>query len=240
MNVVNRVVIVILLLVAMALCTLVLVMPVPVFEVIEQQSGTLAESLGDLEWYARVLPGVALAFVVNLVLLLLLVLEVRRPSRKAIRVEKTAGGEVQISVASIADRLRYEVDQLPGVLRTRPKVSGKRGGVVVEMDVETAAGINVPEEAEQIMQVARQVVEEGMGLKLARPPRVNLRAVSYPKAQKSPAKPKEAPPAEPKEEALPVEPVEMLPVEPAEWSPVEPEEALSALPEDFAEQQTEL
>ncbi len=56
---------------------------------------------------------------------------------------------------------------------------------MVELDVETAAGVDVPEEATRIVETARRVVEEKMGLKLARPPKVNLRAVPYPTTPKS-------------------------------------------------------
>jgi len=140
-----------------------------------------------------VILGILFALTLDVIFVLLIILEVRRPTPKAIRVEQTAGGEVQISVASIADRLKYEVDQLPGVLRTKSKVSAKRGGVVVELDVEMAAGIDVPEKAERIVETARQVMEEKIGLKLARPPKVNLRAVPYPPT------PRARPPAPPEE-----------------------------------------
>ncbi len=197
MNKVNRVALVILLLIAMVLCTVTLVVPVWVFDTVARQSTALVEFLDSLQWYVRVPLGILFALTVDVILVLLIILEVRRPAPKAIRVEKTAGGEVLISVASIADRLKYEVDQLSSVLRTRPNVSGKRGGVVVELDVETASGVNVPEKAGQIVEMARQVVEEKMGLKLARPPKVNLRVVPYPKAPQAPAEPKERPPALP-------------------------------------------
>jgi len=215
MNGVNRVVAVILLLVAIVLCTITLVAPVWVFDAIARQSAALVDLLSSLQWYVTLPLGILCALILDVVFVLLIILEMRRPSRKSIRVEKTAGGEVLVSVASIADRLRYEVDQLPGVLRTRPKVSGKRGGVVVELDVETSAGINVPEKSEQILETAQQVVKEKMGLKLARPPKINLRAVPYPKAPKPPAGYKEPPPARPEEEAPPTEP------KPEEWLPVE-------------------
>jgi len=199
MNAVNRVVLVVLLLVAMLLCTTVLVAPVWAFDAIVRQLATLADFLDSLQWYVRVPLGILFALTLDVVFILLITLEVRRPARGSIRVEKTAGGEVLISVASIADRLKYEIDQLSTVLRTRPEVSGKRGGVVVELDVETAAGINVPEKAEQIMEVAHRVVEEKMGLKMARPPKINLRAMPYPKTPKAPAAPQERPPALPAE-----------------------------------------
>jgi len=184
MNIVNRVVLVVLLLAAMLLCTTVMVVPVGVFDALARQFDAMADFLDAIRLVVRLPLGILFALVLDIILILLIVLEVRRPARKSIQVEKTAGGEVLIAVDSIADRLRYEIDQLPAVLRTKTAVSGRRGGVVVELDVEMATGINVPEKAEQMVETARQVVEEKMGLKLARPPKVNLRVVSYPKAPK--------------------------------------------------------
>ncbi len=189
MNTVNRVVMVILLLVAMVLCTVSLLVPVPVFDAVTQQSAALVEYLKSLTWYARLFWGIIFALTLDVIFGLFFFLEVRRPKSKAIRAEKAAGGEVQVSVASIADRLRYEIDQLPGVLRVKSKVSAKRGGVVIELDVETVAEINVPEKAGQIVEKARQVMEEKMGLKLARPPKVNLHAVPHTGAPSSPPPP---------------------------------------------------
>lgn len=188
MNAVNRILIVILLLVAMVLCNILLIVPGAI-DAVTWQSAALADFFDTFQPWARVGLGILFALALDIVLILFIILEVRRPKPKAIRVEKAGGGDVQVSVASIADRLRYEVDQLPGVLRSKPKVSAKRKGVVVELDVEMAAGIEVPEKAEQIVEQARQVVEERMGLKLVRSPRVNLRAVPYPKTPKSSAMP---------------------------------------------------
>jgi hypothetical protein len=188
MNTVNRVFLVVLLLVAIVLCTLALVVPVRVFEAVARQSAALVDFLDRVRPLVRVSLGILFALVLDVIFVLLIVLEVRRSVPKAIRVKKTAGGEVMINVASIADGLRYEVDQLSTVLRSKSKVSGKRGGVVVELDVETA-GIDVPEKAEQIIETARRAVEDKMGLKLARPPKVNLRAVPYPGTPETPKAP---------------------------------------------------
>jgi hypothetical protein len=237
MNAVNRVVMVILLLVAMVLCSVLLVFPVRSLDAVARWSTAQADFIRQFErlspdWFVRVGLGSVLALVLDVCFLLLIILEVRRPSRKAIRVQKAAGGEVQISVASIADRLRYEVDQLASVLRTKPKVSGKRGGVVVELDVETAAGINVPEKSGQILGTAQRVVEEGMGLKLARPPKVNLRVVRHPKVpkEKAPVLPEDV------EEAVP----SMPPSAPEEEPPVLPEDFWEPLPSVPAEEPSAL
>ncbi|HEY67659.1 MAG TPA: alkaline shock response membrane anchor protein AmaP [Thermoflexia bacterium] len=197
MNAVNRILVVVLLLIAIPLCTILLVLPIPVLEAIGGQLTALIDFLSRLQWYVRVPLGILFALTLDVIFILLIILEVRRPTPKAIRVEKAAGGEVQISVASIADRLKYEVDQLPGILRSKAKVSARRKGVVVELDVETAAGVDVPERAEQIVETARRVVEEKMGLKLARPPKVNLRAVPYPTTPRGRSFAVEEPPAYP-------------------------------------------
>jgi hypothetical protein len=222
MNAVNRFVMVILILVVMVMCSLVLVIPIPMLQAVGDQASALVGSLKDLEWYVRLLPGIFLALLLDFILVLVLILELRRPVPKFIRVEKAAGGEVQVSVTSIADRLRYEVDQLTSVLRTKPKVTGRRGGIVVKLDVETVAGIDVPRKADAIVETARLVVEDKMGLKLARPPKVDLRSVPYPRTsfqqpERSVAPKKEAP-SDTSSGAL------AAPVEPAE-----PEETSSDL-----------
>jgi hypothetical protein len=219
MNALNRVVIVVLLFVAMVACSVLLVGGRWAFPLGVQQLSTLVEFVKGREWYELELVGAALACIVNPVLLLFVWLELRQP-RKSIRVEK-AGGDALVTIASIADRLKHEVGQLPDVRRARPQVLGKRKGVVVGLDVETATGINVPEKANQVIEVTRRVLEEDMGLRLVRPPRVNLRAVSYAKERRSGTKLKELPAVEPATD----EPS----VEPEDWSLVEPGEPVAQI-----------
>jgi hypothetical protein len=225
MNTVNRVVIVVLLLAIMALCTISLLFPVRMLDSAAGSLTALADSIRQYErlspeWFVRVGVGGLFALALDIVIVLLLTVEVRRPVRKSVEVEKSTGGKVLVSLASIADRLRYEVDGLANVLRAKPKVSARRKGVVVEMEVETAAGVDVPVKAEQIVETVRQVVEESMGLKLARPPKVNLRAIPYPKTAKAPARPKvpelPAAPEEPSFAEIPPMVVEDLPPAPSE------------------------
>jgi uncharacterized alkaline shock family protein YloU len=187
MNTMNRVLVVTLLLVAIPLCTVALILPATVLGLLEGQLDLIQYALtGVLPW-ARTLLGVLFAVILDIILILLVVLELRRPSSKAIRVEKESGGEVQVGVSSIAEGLEYEVDQLASVLRSKAAVSAMRGGVLIELDVETAAGVMVPEKASQIVATVQQVVEEQMGLRLARPPKVNLHTVPYPTKPKAAA-----------------------------------------------------
>lgn len=185
MNTFNRVLLVVLLLVAISLCTLVLVFPVPVLQTVGTNAQVLAETLSTVTAPLRLVLGILAALVLNIILIVFIILELRRPKRKAIKVEQLAGGQVLVNVGSVADRLRYEVDLLPGVLRTKPLVTSKKGGVVVELGVEAAAGINISESAVLIVERVQDVIENKLGLRMARPPKVQLRTVSYPKTYRT-------------------------------------------------------
>jgi hypothetical protein len=182
MNTFNRILVVVGLLAALVACSTVLIVPTAVDGLVRQLA-VLSQRLGTLRPLVRVGLGVLFALTLDIVLVLLLVLELRRPQPRAIRVERVAGGEVTISVSSIVDRLRYELDLLPGILRVKPKVRARRGGVVVTLDVQAAAPLDVPQNAEHLVETARAVIEERLGLRLARPPRVELRTVEPPRAR---------------------------------------------------------
>ncbi len=177
MNTVNRVVLVILLLAVMVLCSLLLVVPVETLRIVAQQARGMADSLARVRPVLRLPVGILLAVIVNLVAILLIILEVGRRAPTSIKVEQVSGGEATLGVSSIADQLKSEINQLPGVTQVKPKVSAKRKGVVVELDAKVATETGVPAEAERIVETARRVVEDKMGLKLARPPKVNIEAV---------------------------------------------------------------
>jgi hypothetical protein len=184
MNTVNRVVVVALLVTVGMLCCVLLVGSRWVVPALAKQLVELGDSLRGLRWYQLEIPGIALALAMTVILAFLVILEVRRPRARFIRVEKAAGGEVQVSVASIVDRLKHEIDALPGVLGVKPRVTSRRGGVAIHLQVDIAAGLDVPVQAGQIVETARLVVEDRMGLKMARVPKVSLRAVPYPKMVK--------------------------------------------------------
>lgn len=177
MNTFNRVVLVILLLAAMVLCSFVFVVPAQALRVLAQQAGVVADFVARVRPVVRLGVGILLALIVDLVGILLIVLEVRRPAARSISVEQASGGEVTLSIASIAEQVKAEVNQLPEVLQVRPKVTAKGKGVVVELDAKIAAEAGVPGKAERIVETVRRVVEEKMGLKLARAPKVNIEAV---------------------------------------------------------------
>ena len=183
MNTVNRVVLVILLLAVMVMCSFVLVLPVETLQTVGQLSRELADEIARIRPVARLPVGILLALIVNVVALVLIILEGGRRAPTSIKVEQVTGGEATLAVSSIADQLKVEVKQLPGVMQAKPRVSARRKGVVIEIDAKIAAQTGVRGEAEKIVETARRVVEEKMGLKLARPPKVNIEAVRPPRGE---------------------------------------------------------
>jgi hypothetical protein len=102
---------------------------------------------------------------VALVALLLLVLElrVRRPGAVALAGDSAA----KLSVDTIGQRLRQDVEAVPDVDQARPTVTPRRGRVDVELAVTTAPAVDVPSKAAEVSQVARETIER-LGLKLGK------------------------------------------------------------------------
>jgi hypothetical protein len=199
MNTLNRLIVIALLVTATMLCCVLLAGAKWVIPALANQLHELSKSLNNAPEYQVIVIGAILAFIVDAVLVLLIIFEIRQPRINFIRVEKVAGGEVKVSVKSIVDRLKHEIDALHGVLSAKPRVSRKRDGIAVHLQADIAAGLDVPAQAEQIVETAREVIEERLGLKLARAPKVSLRTVPYPKLVKPSVAKKPPPPAKPKE-----------------------------------------
>jgi hypothetical protein len=138
------------------------------------------EGLSASPLWLRIAAGILFTFLGLCVTVLIFIAELYRRRSKTIRLEKVGGGEVEVSLQTIQDRVQFDVDQLPGVLKVRPQVATQRGGVVVEVMVESAGEAEVPDKASEIIEVVRQAVEDRIGVKLARPPKVKLHAAPVP------------------------------------------------------------
>lgn len=187
MNAFNRILVVLTVLIAIPICMALFVLPGEILDaaanVMDGVSTWLRAMPWYNSWYIRLPLGILFALAWLAVCLFVLVLELRRPKQKMVCVEAVGGGNVELSLKTIADRVQYDVDQLPGVLRTQPTITARRGGVVVEVEVDMAGDFQVPTRASHIVEVVRQAVEERLGVKLARPPKVKLRAAPAPAPQ---------------------------------------------------------
>jgi len=179
MNTFNRVVVILLLLATIIIMTVVLVVPRPVIEVLQWWLWNLDMNLELTSPPILLVVGVALALLVDVVCAVLIWLEIRRRRPRAIRVRSISGGQAELTVESVARRLEHNISQLDGVTFVKPNVWGKRGGVEVELDLETSPEVDVPTKTEEVCQVTREAVEDKMGLKLHKV-RVNIKYASYP------------------------------------------------------------
>jgi len=179
MNKFNRVVVNLLLLATIIVATIVLVVPRPVIEVLQEWLWNLDMNLALADPLVLLVAGVALALLVDVVCVVLIWLEFRRGRQsRAIRVQSISGGEAELAVDSIARRLERSISRLDGIVLVQPNVWGRRGGVEVELDLETSPEVDVPTKTEEVCQVTREAVEDKMGLKL-RKVRVNIKYAPY-------------------------------------------------------------
>lgn len=180
MNVLNRILVVIGLLIALPLGMAMCVAPILILGALGQGLDSLVSGLNATPAPARTLLGILFALAWMVVCLLLLILELRRPPRRMVRVEQVDGGVAEVNLKSITDHIAHELEQLPGVLRVRPRASVRRNAVAVEVEVETAGDMAVPAQASQIVDVVRHAVEEKIGVRLAQPPQVRMHITPAP------------------------------------------------------------
>jgi len=173
----NRVVVILILLAAIVVIAIAMVAPWPVVSFLKQFALLLEANLSLTTWLIFAPAGI---FSIILCILLLW-LELRQPRVKAIEIEGISGGKAQVSFDSIASRLEHNLTQLSDVVRATPKISAKEGNVIVRLDLETNPDIEVPAKTEEVCRVAKEIIEEKMGLKLGEIT-VNVRHAPYPKA----------------------------------------------------------
>lgn len=184
MNVLNRLIVVLLLLLIILATALVVIVPLETlrtvattFEWLRQGSADYMNSSDRLLFAGgRVLAGGIIVFAC----LILLWLELRRPRKKTIRVQKLSGGEAQVAVSSIEQRLAYNIDQLPDVIKVSPQIAGRGRGVDVDLMLETSPDIDVPMKTEEVLEVTREVIADRMGLNLGKV-QVKIKHAPYPK-----------------------------------------------------------
>ena len=176
----NRIVVTLLLLALIPIVTIGLIAPQEGIQLLHDLLDEIESRLDPSPSNLQTLIVVLLALVINLILVILLYFELRRPTATTIPVQQVEGGEAQIAVDSVVSRVGYQVDRLPGVLAVTPTVIPRRGKVEVVLDIEMAANGNLSTNIEEISAVTRRVIEDDMGLKLKGKPKLNLRTVEYP------------------------------------------------------------
>ncbi len=212
----NKVVVALLLLALIPVCTIGLIVPREALELLQEGIDTLLERVdGSPSIWQLVLSGL-LALLIDVVLIALLYFQFRRTDRTTVRVSQVAGGEAEIMLDALANRLKYYIDLLSDVLDVEPRIAARGKSVEVTVDVETATHVDLPAKAEEISNVIRRVVEE-LGLQLKGAPKLRLSIAPYPEAPTAPAETERTPPSQ----EAPA----------ADWSPPQPAEPEPAVDE---------
>lgn len=182
MNVINRFLAFILIFV---LCAGVLALAVAPFAVLDRLQDGLTRLGQSLSQQQSLNPALfitvrlLMVLVAALVFVAFVLAEWPRRAQPAVRL-RTSTGAAEVTTDSVARRLRWHLDQLADVIAVAPTVRPHGDRVDVFLDVETSPAIEVPMKTEEVMLVAREVVEERMGLKLGRL-EVRIRHSEFPK-----------------------------------------------------------
>lgn len=193
MNVFNRLVMIVLLVVSMIVLPVVLVLVTALPGTATTMGQQALSLLGIVKQHQLrfMVAGILLAVLTFVACGLLLWLELRRPQGKVVRIHKVSGEEAKMTTDSIARRLEYHIDQLAEVVSVKPKIMARGKGVRVRLLVETTPEVDVPAKTEEISKVAREVIEDRMGLKLAGKIEIHIKHAPYSKgwsgAKKTPA-----------------------------------------------------
>ncbi len=87
------------------------------------------------------------------------------------------GGTVSISTEAIADYIAKLAPEFPSIVRMRPNVRPRRGGVDLLVDLRVKAGSQVHEMCGLLQQRVRERVVEGLGITEVRRVEVNVRDI---------------------------------------------------------------
>lgn len=208
MNFFNRVV-VILLLLAFISCTLLAILAAMVAHV------QVAMALSDFSrnWLAELFRNLTdatfeerLVFflfgaVLALAAFILLVFELLPGRPTGVKLAGIPGGEAVLTVDAITQRLKYEVENIPGIREARPKVRPRGRQVDVDLELRLDSDVDVGPKTQEAVDLARRVLTDRLGVS-PRQIRALVRSVERPRpapaaGQASPAQQLPTPPPSP-------------------------------------------
>lgn len=139
------------------------------------------ERLGDLAGYLEDHNTTGAKLIVTfggLILVLLAVIviifEAAPPEAGSLKVEKVGTGEARIGTDEVVLRLEEELRALPQVDQVQASVLAHGQKAEVSLDLHVAADADLVTTTEEACRHARTLIEERMGVALARPPQVQL------------------------------------------------------------------
>jgi hypothetical protein len=186
MNTFNRIVMVVLILVLLAVAVLVLTMPWEVARVLRQSGEFLSDAIYDDTFYFTM---IAVAAVVAFLLLVLLWLELRRRRRKTVRIKTEGRGRASLGVESVEQSLEYRIDELAGVRDVNTRIKSRGRDVDVNINLNTSPSVNVPVLTQQIVDLAHDIIEGQLGVKIHGKVHIDVKHEPYPRGTMPPTAP---------------------------------------------------
>ncbi len=190
MNIINRILVVLESFIILVIALIVLINPFGTLMITEGALVTLDRKLSTLYFaspFYFTLGQILLAILISILLLLLLFLEIRPTKKDSVRVKIEGSSKATVATDTVAQRLIYRLDQLPEVLNVYPRISGHKEAVNVQLVLETTPDINIPVKTQEVTALAKEVVEEQMGLTLGKFS-VHIKHVPYPANSSAPKK----------------------------------------------------
>lgn len=178
MNTFNRIVMAFAILVLMAAVIGLVLSPLDAVSVVRLGVDAFEQSLFVARSYNTFL---IVSGAILLLALVFLVLELRRPRRRMVRIKTEGRGNAQLNVESVTQSLEYRVDELAGVRHVRTHVDSRGSDVNVALDLDTSPSVNIPALTEQVVALAHDIVEGQLGLKIHGQVRVNIKHEPYPR-----------------------------------------------------------
>jgi hypothetical protein len=177
----NKIIVVILLVLALPVVTLTTTMPSLSQALFQQAVKGLDFNLSRLTSMnaSQQLTTYAITIGIDIIILILLYAQLRRPPRDQARIRMAGGGLAEISFQAISQHLKDQITALPEVMDVKTRVTATRRRVKILLDVAMSPNVeNLPNAASEIIAVAQETVEQKMGLTLAGKPRLRIRHAS--------------------------------------------------------------
>lgn len=170
MNVINRIIAILVAIVLWAAVVVLAALPERGLAWARQGLDWIEVSLFQLAsmqpaWLYPLLRGGTI-IVVTLLALVWLMQELRRKRTPVVKMRLASGGEAAVTADSISRRLAWHIDQLADVNTVTPVVRTRGNSVDIDLNLQTAPDVDVPMKTEEVVAVARDVIERQMGLQL--------------------------------------------------------------------------
>lgn len=175
MNFFNRIMMVLACLILLILVGFVLIQPLDAIDTARFGLTIFEQTVMNEQFYSIFL---GVASLILIILLVVLILELRHPRYRTVRVKSK--GNVQLDISSVAQSLAYRVDELPGVRQVVPHVISHGNDIEVALDLDTSPSVSVPELTDLVVKMCRDIAETQLGLKVRGKIKVNIRHEPYP------------------------------------------------------------